>query len=165
MYLDISGHIWMYLDIPRCIWIEMAEPSLRYCILFPGSDRMYLDISGHIWSYLVKDEYKYEVKWCNDSIQTSSTPCPAGAKTVLSLMRIMRIMFEYSSWCPNMICYILQYPAVFCSIIQLIYIELYSSFVCLRLPIWLLYMAPPLFNLAWRLKVLGSILLTCIRTS
>ena len=81
----------------------MAEPSLRYCILFPGSDRMYLDISGHIWmyldisghtwKYLVKDEYKYEVKWGNDSIQTSSTPHPAGAKTVLSLMRIM---FEYS---------------------------------------------------------------------
>ena len=44
----------------------------------------------------MKDEYKYEVKWGNDSIQTSSTPHPAGAKTVLSLMRIMRIMFEYS---------------------------------------------------------------------
>ena len=81
----------------------MAEPSLRYCILFPGSDRMYLDVSGHIWmyldvsghtwKYLVEDEYKYEVIWDNDSIQTSSTPHPAGAKTVLSLMRIM---FGYS---------------------------------------------------------------------
>ena len=49
----------------------MTEPSLRYCILFPGGDRMYLDvsaciwtyldISGHTWKYLVKDEYKYEV--------------------------------------------------------------------------------------------------------
>ena len=59
----------------------MTEPSLRYCILFPGSDRMYLDISGHIWKYLVKDEYKFEVKWGNDNIQTSSTPYPAGAKS------------------------------------------------------------------------------------
>ena len=71
----------------------MAEPSLRYCILFSCSDRTYLDVSGHIWMYLVKDEYKYEVKWGNDSIHTSSTPYPAGAKTVLNLMRIM---FEYS---------------------------------------------------------------------
>ena len=96
MYLNVSGCTWSYLDVPRCIWIKMAEPSLRYFILFPGSDRTYLDISGCIWKYLVKDEYKYEVKWGNDSIQTSSTPCPAGEKTVFSLMRIMRIMFEYS---------------------------------------------------------------------
>ena len=95
MYLDISGHIWSHLDVPRCIWSEMAESSLRCCILFPGSDRTYLDlprciwtyldVSGHIWSYLeVLGEGWVQVwsKWGIDSIQTSSTPHPAGAKTM-----------------------------------------------------------------------------------
>ena len=101
MYLDVSGHIWSYLDldVPRHIWSEMAESSLRYCILFSGSDRMYLDIPRHIWTYLdisghhtwkylVKDEYKYEV---NGALTVSRLVVPHAlqGQRLCSLTRIM----------------------------------------------------------------------------
>ena len=85
-YLDVSGHIWMYLDASGCIW-------------------SYLEVLGEGWVQVWS-------KWGNDSIQTSSIPCPAVAKTVSTLIKVMWIMFVYSPQCPNMIYYILQYSAV-----------------------------------------------------
>ena len=60
---NVSGHIWMYLDISECIWT-------------------YIEVLGGRCVQL-------RSKWGNDSIQTSSIPCPAGEKTVSSLIRFM----------------------------------------------------------------------------
>ena len=120
MYLDISGCIWSYLDVPRHIWSEMAESSLRYCILFSGSDRtyldiprhiwMYLDISGHTWKYL-KDEYKYEV---NGALTVSRLVVPHA----LQGQRLCIILQELCELCLCTLHNILLWFITFCSILQ-----------------------------------------------
>ena len=154
---------WVYLRV----YPTWGTLSWLYAVYAEAElDQKYLDVSGHIWAYLdISGDYGVQVCSMSSCVSRLVVPLsPAWADWYLVLLDLCLSTLKHHVLCSSAFYYILLCSAVFCSIIQLIYIELCSDFVCLRLLIQLLYMSPLLFNLAWWLKVLGSILLTYIRT-